>query len=262
MIPTGVGILVIPIQFIYNFQFLGGLHLSHRLSEQQPAPIMPASPLHKLYTLLPLTAITKTWGALTSTTIPELLRAPIYSFYSSIFACNLTEMLNPLVSYPNLGEFFYRELKKGARIIDGNASIVSPADGLLTHFGVCEGDRIEQVKGLTYSLQHLLDGQVQDYTTYDASSSGNSSTSRYKFNKNDETDLYYAVIYLGPGDYHRFHSPLNWSLERIKSFSGELYSVNPVVVKWLRGVFALNSRVVYEGSWKDGYMAMVAVGKL
>lgn len=68
-------------------------------------------------------------------------------------------MTKPLEAYPNLGDFFYRELKPGLRVIE-DAEIVSPADGLLTHFGVCTGDSVEQVKGLQYSLKHLLDGDT------------------------------------------------------------------------------------------------------
>ena len=34
--------------------------------------------------------------------------------------------------------------------------------------------------------------------------------------------LYYLVVYLGPGDYHHFHSPTEWTVNFRRHFSGEL----------------------------------------
>ncbi|CEG19341.1 phosphatidylserine decarboxylase, partial [Ceraceosorus bombacis] len=60
-----------------------------------------------------------------------------------------------LSHYKSLGEFFYRELKDGVRTIE-EAPVVSPADGTVLHFGTIQGRRVEQVKGITYSLDALL----------------------------------------------------------------------------------------------------------
>lgn len=53
-------------------------------------------------------------------------RVPGFKLYSWIFGCNLDEMKDPdLTHYKNLSEFFYRELKDGARPVDYDAALVS-----------------------------------------------------------------------------------------------------------------------------------------
>lgn len=99
------------------------------------------------------------WGHLNAFELPIFIRPFIYKFYSKCFNCNLDEMDNQdLKSYKNLGEFFYRTLKPGVRPIDENALLVSPADGRILHFGLIDTDtrQVEQVKGMTYSLDALL----------------------------------------------------------------------------------------------------------
>jgi phosphatidylserine decarboxylase len=49
----------------------------------------------------------------------------------------------------------YRSLAPGTRPI-ADATLMSPADGTVLHFGAVQGARVEQVKGLTYSLDALL----------------------------------------------------------------------------------------------------------
>lgn len=62
-----------------------------------------------------------------------------------------------LHSYHNLASFFYRTLKPGVRPLDPNPSaVLSPADGKVLQFGTIERGEVEQVKGMTYSLEGLL----------------------------------------------------------------------------------------------------------
>jgi phosphatidylserine decarboxylase len=61
--------------------------------------------------------------------------------------------------------------------------------------------------------------------------------------------LFYAVIYLSPGDYHRFHSPaLHTALTR-RHIAGYLSPVKPSYVKKHKDVFKANERVNVFGEW-------------
>ncbi|GAB1607222.1 hypothetical protein Ahia01_001005600 [Argonauta hians] len=72
--------------------------------------------------------------------------------------------------------------------------------------------------------------------------------------------LYHCVIYLAPGDYHRFHSPTDWIVYFRRHFPGELLSVHPGMARWIKGLFNLNERAMYVGLWKHGFFSMTAVG--
>ena len=62
------------------------------------------------------------------------------------------------------------------------------------------------------------------------------------------------------GDYHCFHSPVEWTVNFRRHFPGELFSVNPSVAKWVAGLFSLNERAVYVGEWQHGFFSMTPVG--
>ncbi|SJX62471.1 related to PSD1-phosphatidylserine decarboxylase 1 [Sporisorium reilianum f. sp. reilianum] len=359
---------------------------------------------------LPLNAISRAWGWANNITLPVWFRPFGFKLYAYIFGCNLDEMKDPdLTHYKSLGEFFYRELKEGARPID-DSILVSPADGKVLHFGEIAGRRVEQVKGITYSLDALLgvtsspeatenvvgksigdsdherldDRQFAsvngiDYTldellgdeksksavpdpdetpkrksywkrfvkasywkswvkrtpaqssnttgvpasnAVDSSSDKSGDAADDDDNEDDDDEpkidaavakkpkqiddagmpepdtpevlgryanvayemgvsalppllqphspnqkgvkegnkLFFCVIYLAPGDYHRFHSPTNWVAERRRHFRGELYSVSPYMARRLSNLFVLNERVALLGRWRHGFFGMVPVG--
>ncbi|KAM0790609.1 hypothetical protein ACM66B_004473 [Microbotryomycetes sp. NB124-2] len=72
--------------------------------------------------------------------------------------------------------------------------------------------------------------------------------------------LFFTVIYLAPGDYHRYHSPTSWVVERRRHFAGELFSVSPWMVSKLADLFVVNERVALLGRWRHGFFSMVPVG--
>lgn len=244
--------------------------------------------------------------------------------------------------YPNLAAFFYRTLKPGARPLDPNPNaLLSPADGRVLQFGAIVSGEVEQVKGMTYSVDALLGtselgtspnssspgrifspeasrknaalehshkvgdedvikqdeefamvngisytlpnlfsgpkpkrGRFWQRKAEDASTTptpGSEAEVRADLAKGDrpwyskltsenQTALYYVVVYLAPGDYHRFHSPCAWVAEKRRHFAGELYSVSPYLQRTLPGLFTLNERVVLLGRWRWGFFSFTPVG--
>lgn len=75
-----------------------------------------------------------------------------------------------------------------------------------------------------------------------------------------ENELYQIIVYLAPGDYHRFHSPAHTHIKYRRHFQGDLLSVNPCVACWIPDLFVLNERAAYMGDWKHGFFSMVMVG--
>jgi phosphatidylserine decarboxylase len=267
------------------------------------------------------------------------------SLFTRLTYDSLSEVSDPdLHNYPNLAKFFYRTLKPGARPLDPNPNaILSPADGKVIQFGKIEHGEVEQVKGVTYSLDALLGSSAPtpshsgtstptsniassanspqpsserdrhgdeetirsdeefaqvngiSYTLPNLFSGGQDKKSKKKSSQPTDqstkpkssseaevradlalaeserpwwaprsaktpTQLYYCVIYLAPGDYHRFHSPVSWVVTSRRHFAGELYSVSPYLQKTLPGLFTLNERVVLLGRWRWGFFSYTPVG--
>ncbi|QID87618.1 phosphatidylserine decarboxylase 1 [Saccharomyces pastorianus] len=75
-----------------------------------------------------------------------------------------------------------------------------------------------------------------------------------------DTELFFAVIYLAPGDYHHFHSPIDWVCKVRRHFPGDLFSVAPYFQRNFPNLFILNERVALLGGWKYGFFSMTPVG--
>ncbi|XP_023229694.1 phosphatidylserine decarboxylase proenzyme, mitochondrial-like isoform X2 [Centruroides sculpturatus] len=211
-----------------------------------------------LYKMLPLRIFSRFWGWINALELPMFLRSPLLKLFISTFECNISEAEEEdLKSYHNLGEFFRRALKPNVRSVHPICDLVSPVDGTVLHFGKIKDGYLEQVKGVTYSLEQFLGPNSWS----SKNSPGHENSSKYQqsllYNNND---LYHCVIYLAPGDYHRFHSPVDWTVQYRRHFSGELFSVRPGIANWIAGLFNINERVVYIGTWKYGFFAMIAVG--
>ena len=178
--------------------------------------------------------------------------------------------------YNSFTDFFTRTLKPEARAIsakDDETSICSPCDGRILTIGkVCTIDStIDCVKGRSYRLDEFLLGHVGDPTDPSeevnkiADSSNNPEVQALLESvKAKGNELHYMVIYLSPGDYHRFHSPaIHRGLYR-RHIAGYLQPVKPSFVEKHRDVFKKNERVNIFGQWKanDDFFFTSFVGAL
>ncbi len=142
---------------------------------------------------------------------PHFLNTLLIYIYAKGFGCDIEEAaVSDLSQYACLGDFFTRKLKPEVRPLERTSGLVSPVDGTVTHVGPFQGGFLEQVKGVHYSLSYFLGlpGSKSDNhhheVVHGAVGVDGQDLLRHK---DGSTMLHQAVIYLSPGDYHRFHSP-------------------------------------------------------
>lgn len=82
-------------------------------------------------------------------------------------------------------------------------------------FGVVENELMEKIKKVNYSLSSFF-GPL-NWSTF---KSNNTNQIADNLLTKSENRLYHCVIYLAPGDYHRFHSPVDWTIRFRRHFSG------------------------------------------
>ena len=129
-----------------------------------------------------------------------------------------------LPSFKSLHACFTRELKPGARRIDGDPRVLtSPCDAIVGACGALDGTQVLQAKGFPYALQDLLvdPALVEAYR-----------------------DGQYATLRLTSSMYHRFHAPSDGTIEHVTYISGDTWNVNPIALKRVAGLFCKNERAV------------------
>lgn len=213
-----------------------------------------------LYKSVPTRLLSRAWGRLNQVELPHWLRRPVYSLYIWTFGVNMKEAaVEDLHHYRNLSEFFRRKLKPQARPVCGLHSVISPSDGKILNFGQVKNCEVEQVKGVTYSLESFL-GPRTSTDDLPFPSAPPCGSFRNQLVTREGNELYHCVIYLAPGDYHCFHSPTDWTVSHRRHFPGSLMSVNPGMARWIKELFCHNERVVLTGDWKHGFFSLTAVG--
>ena len=161
--------------------------------------------------------------------------------------------------YVTFTDFFTRTLKPGVRPIyqpDDVSSIVSPCDGRILTVGQANTaeSTIDAVKGRSYRLDEFMLGYKGNLSDQDDSSKddNNEGVQALLDNINAKgNSLYWMVIYLSPGDYHRFHSPAIHTADYRRHIAGYLSPVKPSYVEKNRDVFKNNERVNIFGQWRD-----------
>ncbi|XP_058850238.1 phosphatidylserine decarboxylase proenzyme, mitochondrial-like isoform X2 [Acipenser ruthenus] len=213
-----------------------------------------------LYKSIPTRLLSRAWGRLNQVELPTWLRKPVYSLYIWTFGVNMKEAaVEELHHYRNLSEFFRRKLKPQARPVCDSHCVISPSDGKILHFGRVKNCEVEQVKGVTYSLETFLGPHTWTDLNIKKSEDDTGSFQDLLVTK-EGNELFHCVIYLAPGDYHCFHSPADWRVAHRRHFPGSLMSVNPGVARWIKELFCHNERVVLSGEWTHGFFSLTAVG--
>ncbi|KAJ7606117.1 phosphatidylserine decarboxylase-domain-containing protein [Mycena polygramma] len=165
--------------------------------------------------------------------------------------------------YPTFNHFFFRQLKPDARPVekaDDPHVICSAADCRLTVYPDIALAREFWIKGDQFTIPKLLDpegdkGSVPVDLQHDKDALDEA--------KRKGPSL--AIFRLAPADYHRFHSPIDGTIEKIVKITGQYYTVNPQAVNEPNfDVFTANVRqilyITHEQTGKT--VAFVAIGAL
>ncbi|XP_018014799.1 phosphatidylserine decarboxylase proenzyme, mitochondrial isoform X2 [Hyalella azteca] len=216
----------------------------------------------QVYKLLPLRHFSRFWGWINDIELPLWCRSTVLGSYVRTFGCDMTEAeVEDILQYNSLSSLFRRSLKPSSRPVNAASALTSPVDGTILQAGRVSCGTLHQIKGVTYSLGSFLGPNIWSGVSPDDGATADDSCYHNScITDPDANELHQVVLYLAPGDYHRFHSPADWKVIHRRHFPGELLSVNPSFAAWIPNLFVLNERVAYIGTWKYGFFSMTAVG--
>lgn len=174
---------------------------------------------------VPKNAASRVFGALSELELPTPVQSTVNRGFAAAYGIDTSEASEPIAHYRSLNAFFTRRLGDRARPIQstGAKEVTSPVDGVLTQLGHLEDDSLVQAKGKEYRLVDLLDSAEE--------------AQRFAGGA-------WATIYLSPKDYHRIHSPVAGAATKVSYIPGQLWPVNPLSVRNVDRLFAVNERVV------------------
>jgi len=176
----------------------------------------------QLLRVLPRRRVSRAMGMLAEHEWSQPLGRAVVGLYSRAYDIDTGEC-EKTAGWRSFDEFFTRELKTGARPVDGDDSvIVSPADGRVESIGPISSSSTFMVKGRPYRVEELV-GDATEARRYVGGAG--------------------CVVYLSPRDYHRVHSPVRGQITEIRSLPGDYFPVNSIGLRHVKDLFAINRRV-------------------
>lgn len=175
---------------------------------------------------------------------PKILHSFI-NCYSFIYKIDLKESKRKKVStFNTFNDFFTRDADFSKRKVDNKPnSVVSPVDGKVISFGKIQKNLFYQAKGISFLLEELVGDE----------------------NKDLFLDGYQISIYLGPADHHRIYAPCDGKIENFSYFSGRLFPVNSLGLKFLPNLFCVNERILSllnVNSQKNTVIGILKIGAM
>ena len=212
--------------------------------------------------LLPLNILSRFAGAVASSEyLPPSAHHKLIEYYCSFYSVDLTEAAVPgssgevqatIADYPTLQSFFTRELVKGARPVSDEGPVVSPCDAALLRCGEVGADNLlVQVKGCSYSISNLLRTQLPIPANSISLMSLQEAGALSPAELSKKTKRLFFSFHLGPADYHRFHSPLDFEVRESILMPGLLFPVMRSATKWFPMLYVNNERVAVHGPIKS-----------
>jgi phosphatidylserine decarboxylase len=161
-----------------------------------------------------------------SAPLPPLVMVPFLKAYCRVYGVNTDELPSPFHSYRNFREFFARPVRTGLRHVDSQpARLTSPVDGAVLATGTFQDTplRTLRIKGRLYTMEDLLGTEEIP----EGLRTGG-----------------FTLFYLAPGDYHRFHSPLDGTVTGYDYLPGTCRPVNEFGRRIFPHLYVTNRRIV------------------
>lgn len=187
---------------------------------------------------LPRKTLSRAAGWFAHLKLPAFLNQALILWFAQRYRINLAEAEKPIEAYACLGDFFVRKIKLEGRPL-GDATVLHPADSVISQAGPIQRGELIQAKGLTYSLQTLV-GDLRGWEHY--------------------LGGHFVTYYLCPTDYHRVHAPISGKIERALHIPGDLWPVNQWSASNVPRLFEVNERVVVEISQEGKRCLVIFVG--
>lgn len=197
--------------------------------------------------------ISFTTGVFSQITIPKNIRKPLFWLMIKKYGMIEKDMLEPLENYKTVQQFFTRAVKPRNLSHYTRSTLLSPADSKILSISQITSDKTLLIKNVTYSLCEFYTGKKNCIFT---------PSEITALKKHPKNSLHSIIFYLSPGDYHRFHSPLDYHVKKSRYIPGSLLGVDELSLAYLTKVYENNERVVLEGYGPLGTCFVGIVGAL